>query len=58
MYQKQGMFRGGDFSNYTGLGVPRTIVIDGKGTIIYKNIGYSEEDIKILMTVIEKAVLE
>lgn len=46
----------GDFSNYVGLGVPRTVVIDKEGNIVYKNIGYTTQDIDRLQSIIEKII--
>ena len=46
----------GDFSNYVGLGVPRTVVIDKEGNIVYKNIGYTTQDIDRLQSIFEKII--
>lgn len=48
----------GFFENYEGLGVPRTVVIDKNGKLIYKTFGYTSEEMKILESVIERAVNE
>ena len=48
----------GEFSNYVGLGVPRTIVIDKKGIVIYKKYGYTEEDLPTFNSLVEKAMSE
>ncbi len=52
--EKNSLVFKGDFSNYSGLGVPRTVLIDKSGVIIYKNYGYSLEEIKKLKTEIDK----
>jgi hypothetical protein len=48
----------GDFNNYAGLGVPRTVVIDKNGKIAYKNYGYSIEEMQKLKLLIDKLVNE
>lgn len=44
----------GNFSNYSGLGVPRTAIIDPDGKLVYKNLGYSEKDIQNVKLIIKK----
>lgn len=46
----------GEFDNYAGLGVPRTIVIDKEGKVIYTNYGYSSEELETLKAVVDKAI--
>jgi thiol-disulfide isomerase/thioredoxin len=48
----------GDFSNYSGLGVPRTILIDKNGRVVLKNYGYSIEEMDNLRSMINKLVNE
>jgi thiol-disulfide isomerase/thioredoxin len=49
------MFQG-DFSNYQGLGVPRTVLIDKNGKVICRNYGYSSEEMLYLKSKIEEAL--
>ncbi|MEQ1796950.1 MAG: hypothetical protein ABL872_03300, partial [Lacibacter sp.] len=48
----------GDFANYEGLAVPRTVLIDKTGKIRYKNYGYSAEELQKLEEIIEKLLQE
>jgi thiol-disulfide isomerase/thioredoxin len=48
----------GEFQNYYGLGVPRSVVIDKTGKLAYKSWGYSPEEFKDLASAIDKAVKE
>ena len=48
----------GDFTNYNGLGIPRTVVIDRNSKVAYKNYGYSLEEMGRLKLLIEKVVQE
>lgn len=48
----------GDFTNYEGLAVPRTVLIDKAGKIRYKNYGYSTEEFQKLEELIEKVLQE
>lgn len=52
------LINNGSFENYSGLGVPRTVLIDKKGKVIYINHGYSPEDIQKLKSFLDKAVNE
>lgn len=52
------LFLKGDFSNYTGLGEPRTVVIDKKGRIVYTHYGYTQQDAEELKSIIYKTVNE
>lgn len=54
--QQDNLILKGDFSNYVGLGVPRTIVIDKYGNVVYKNYGYSEGDRQKLESIIDIAI--
>ena len=49
---------GGQFDNYKSLGVPKSVLIDKSGKVIYKNFGYSSEEIQKLELLINKAVAE
>lgn len=46
----------GDFSNYEGLTVPRTILIDKSGKVVYKKNGYSNDGLNELEYLIERLV--
>lgn len=46
----------GEFNNYYGLGVPRTIVIDKYGKVVYKNYGFSPEEFQKLENVVKNAI--
>lgn len=46
----------GQFVNYHGLGVPRTVLIDKMGNVVYKRFGFAPEDIQGLKTAIAKAI--
>ncbi len=48
----------GNFYAYLGLGVPRTVVIDKKGKIAYKNYGYSKEEFENMVKIIERVINE
>jgi peroxiredoxin len=48
----------GDFSHYYRLGVPRTILIDKSGKVIFKNVDYSVEEMQRLAFLVKKAVSE
>ncbi|MCB0472527.1 MAG: AhpC/TSA family protein [Flavobacteriaceae bacterium] len=54
--QKGDIFFSGNFKDYYGLGVPRTVLIDKKGKILYKHYGYSKEEMDKLKDIIEKAI--
>lgn len=54
--QNENLFMQADFSKYVGLGVPRTVVIDRKGNLIYKHADYSPEEMKRLEAVIDIAI--
>ena len=56
--EKNSIIFKGDFSNYVGLEMPRTILIDKSGRVIYKNYGYSPEEMQSLKLLINKAVHE
>ena len=47
---------GGSFTNYASLGVPKSILIDKNGKVIYKSFGYSERTIQDLDAVISEMV--
>lgn len=53
-----GVILNGDFSNYHRLGVPRTILIDKSGKVIYKHLGFSVEDMSQLELLVKKSVSE
>jgi len=46
----------GMFNNYVSLGVPKSVLIDKKGRVVYKNFGYSEETIQNLELLINEAI--
>jgi thiol-disulfide isomerase/thioredoxin len=46
----------GNFDYYSGLGVPRTIVIDKIGKVAYKNYGYSAEEFQNFTKMIERLI--
>lgn len=48
----------GDFSNYHRLDVPRTILIDKSGKVIYKKLGFSVEDMSHLELLVKRLVIE
>jgi len=48
----------GNFDNYHYPGLPRTVLIDKKGKVIYKEFGYSPEESKRLEAIIGAAVNE
>lgn len=50
------IFYNGNFSNYDGLGVPRTILLDQYGIVVYKHYGYSAEEHNKLSAIIKKMV--
>jgi thiol-disulfide isomerase/thioredoxin len=56
--EKNSIIFKGDFSNYVGLEMPRTILIDKSGRVVYKNYGYSPEEMQNLKLLINKAVNE
>jgi peroxiredoxin len=42
------------YAKFANAGIPRNYVIDSNGQIVYQSFGYSPEDFKKLMTVLEK----
>jgi len=48
----------GSFQLYRGLGVPRTVVIDRNGKVVYKNFGYSKKEFETLKAIVGKAVAD
>ena len=46
----------GEFSNYYGLGVPRTVVIGRDSKILYKSFGYSPEEMEKLKVLIDSTI--
>lgn len=44
-HEDLGFLLEGDFSKYIGLGIPRTIIIDQEGRLVYKSYGYSETQV-------------
>jgi len=47
----------GELKSYYALGVPRTILIDRNGTVIYKNDGYSKEALTALSLALENNIM-
>ena len=45
----------GNFSNYKGLGIPRTVLINKKGEIIYTSYGFSDNESEELIKHIEES---
>lgn len=43
----------GEFDNYATIGVPRSVLIDDKGKVIYKSYGYEASNIKIISDLLE-----
>ena len=50
-----GFVNRGDFSNYKGLGIPRTVLINKKGEIIYTSYGFSDNESEELIKHIEES---
>ncbi len=46
----------GNFKHYYKIGVPRTVLIDKVGRVIYKSDGYSEEELPEIANLVRKAV--
>ncbi|MGJ1432202.1 TlpA family protein disulfide reductase [Sphingobacterium spiritivorum] len=41
------------FSKYADTGIPRNVILNKKGEVVYQSIGYTEEEFKHLLTVLE-----
>jgi thiol-disulfide isomerase/thioredoxin len=54
--QTDNIFLKGDFSNYYGLGVPRTLLIDKNGRLIFKSYGYNSDEMDKLEALIERVL--
>lgn len=52
------IFYSGNFGNYDGLGVPRTVIINPTGQITYRHSGYSEKDLPRLKNLIDSLLFE
>lgn len=48
--------RPGNFAMYIGLGIPRTIIIDQEGKLVYKSYGYSEAHVEEVENLIDKLI--
>ncbi|MGJ1265945.1 TlpA family protein disulfide reductase [Sphingobacterium spiritivorum] len=41
------------FSKYADTGIPRNVILNKKGEVVYQSIGYTEDEFKHLLTVLE-----
>lgn len=44
------------FSRFATQSIPRNVLIDGEGKIIYQSVGYDEKEFKAMLAIIDKAL--